>query len=318
LPVLKKPAALYLLTTRNLKLSKITVNKKRLVGTAFAFPAFFIHLMIITLPAFTMIYFAMTDWNGLTYPNFIGFSNFIKMVSDYDFKRALINNTVWMFLFLFIPLVLGLGFACICMRLGSMQMIYRTVLFLPYVVGSSIAGRIFSAFYSPYSGIFPSLSDIGLTIFKGFAPLGNKNIALFAVAFVDNWHWWGFVLVLMMSALHQVDFNLHEAALIEGANSVQIFFKVTLPQIIHSIISYFVFIIVASFKTFDYVWVMTGGGPAGATELVATWVYKRTFVSYEAGYGSALSFAVCVGCLLVYAIQGFIRKIMNHDIQIKE
>jgi raffinose/stachyose/melibiose transport system permease protein len=297
------------------KLARININKRRFVGTVFALPAFFIHLMIITFPAFTMIYFAMTDWNGLTYPNFIGIANFIKMTSDYDFKKALVNNTVWMFLFLFIPLVLGLGFALVCMRLGSMQMGYRTVLFLPYVVGSAIAGRIFSAFYSPYSGVFNSLSNMGIGFFKGFAPLGNKNVALFAVAFVDNWHWWGFVLVLMMSALHQVDFDLHEAALIEGANSIQIFFNITLPQIAHSIISYFIFIIVASFKTFDYVWVMTSGGPAGATELAATWIYKRTFISYEAGYGSALSFTICIGCLFVYVIQGLIRKAMNHDIR---
>jgi len=289
------------------------LSRKRLMGTAFVLPAFIIHALIVTIPAFTMVYFSMTDWNGLGTPAFVGVDNFVRMFSDYDFKKALLNNIVWMALFLIVPLILGLGFALIFMRMGKEQMIFRTICFLPYVISSVIAGKVFSAFYSPYNGLGALLSSWGLDFMKGFAPLGDKKLALFAVAFVDNWHWWGFVLVLMMSALHQVDYSLHEAAVIEGANPVQIFFKVTLPQIKASIISYFVFIIVASFKTFDYVWVMTGGGPAGATELCATWIYKRTFITYEAGYGSALSLTICIVCLVIYVAQEWIRKAMHKN-----
>ena len=282
-----------------------------MLGTAFAMPAFIIHVCIVTLPAFAMIYFALTDWNGLGSPNFVGLQNFSRMLSDYDFKNALINNVVWMGLFLIIPLILGLGIAVLIMSMGKEQMIFRTICFLPYVVSSVIAGKVFSAFYSPFSGIGPLLNSLGVSSMKNFAPLASRTMALYAVAFVDNWHWWGFVLVLMLSALHQVDHSLYEAAMIEGVNPIQKFFYITLPQIKSSIVSYFVFVIVASFKTFDYVWVMTGGGPAGATELAATWIYKRTFVNYEAGYGSALSLTVCVGCLAIYFIQDRIRAREN-------
>lgn len=94
----------------------------------------------------------------------------------------------------------------------------------------------------------------------GFAPLGNEKQALYAAAFVDNWHWWGFVLVLMLSALHQVDTSLYEVAKTEGANAWQTLIHVTIPQIKPTIISYFVFVIIAAFTTFDYVWIMTQGG----------------------------------------------------------
>lgn len=286
----------------------VRLDRRRLLGTAFVLPAFIVHAAIVTIPAFAMIYFAMTDWNGLSAPNFIGLQNFARMVNDFDFKHALANNLLWMSLFLIIPLILGLGLALLIVSMGKEQMFYRTVCFLPYVICSVIAGKVFSAFYSPYSGIGSLLTSIGVSGFKNFAPLGDKKIALFAVAFVDNWHWWGFVLVLMLSALHQVDQSLYEAAIIESINPIQKFFYVTLPQIKSSVISYFIFIIVASFKTFDYVWVMTSGGPAGATELAATWIYKRTFVNYEAGYGSAMSLAVCIGCLAVYFLQDRIRS----------
>lgn len=283
------------------------LERKRLLGTAFVVPAFIVHLAIVTLPAFAMVYFSLTDWNGLSTPKFVGLANFTRMLGDSDFHNALLNNLVWMGLFLIIPLILGLGLALLIVSMGREQIFYRTVCFLPYVICSVIAGKVFSAFYSPYSGLGPLLTSLGLSAFKGFAPLGDKSMALYAVAFVDNWHWWGFVLVLMMSALHQVDTSLYEAAILEGINPIQKFFYITLPQIKASVISYFIFIIVASFKTFDYVWVMTTGGPAGATELAATWIYKRTFVNYEAGYGSALSLCVCLGCLVVYLLQDRIR-----------
>lgn len=142
----------------------------------------------------------------------------------------------------------------------------------------------------------------------GFAPLGNEKQALYAAAFVDNWHWWGFVLVLMLSALHQVDTSLYEVAKTEGANAWQTLIHVTIPQIKPTIISYFVFVIIAAFTTFDYVWIMTQGGPAGSTEVFATRIYKTTFINYDAGYGAAMSLSVCILALSVYFVLKFIQK----------
>jgi len=112
----------------------------------------------------------------------------------------------------------------------------------------------------------------------------------------------------MMSALHQVDSSLYEAAKIEGANPFQTLVHVTLPQIKPTITSYFVFVVIATFTTFDYVWIMTQGGPAGATELLSTRIYKTSFLNNEAGYGSAMSLSVCLFALLVYAVLKKIQR----------
>lgn len=280
-------------------------HHRRVVGTILTLPAFLTHALIVSIPSLTMFYYALTDWNGLGKPNFIGLANFAKMLKDVDFGMAVINNLKWMTWFLVVPLVLGLGLALLFTRMGKMQMVFRALCFLPYVVSSVVAGEVFSSFYSPFVGIgslFESLK---------FAPLGNTKIALLAVAFVDNWHWWGFVLVLMISALHQVDMELYDAAAIDGTNTFQKFFYITLPQIKNSILSYLVFNIVACWKTFDYVWIMTQGGPAGSTELVATWIYKKTFISYDVGYGCALSLTVCVTILVIYVLQSVIRGIVT-------
>lgn len=281
---------------------------RRLKGTCFVLPAFLLHFIIILLPACSMFYYAFTKWNGLTPPVFNGLDNIRRMLKDYDFLFALKNNLIWMTIFLVVPFIIGLGMALVFTQMGKSQMIYRTLCFLPYVVSPAVSGKIFSVFYSPYSGLGSFFSSIGFTPLADFAPLGNQGQALYACAFVDNWHWWGFVLVLMMSALHQVDTSLYDAARTEGANGWQMLINVTIPQIKPTIISYFVFVIIAAFTTFDYVWIMTQGGPAGSTEVFATRIYKTTFMNYEAGYGSCMSLCVCLLALFVYFILKLIQR----------
>lgn len=287
---------------------------KRMKGTLFVLPAFLIHFCLILLPACSMLYYAFTDWNGLSTPVFVGLKNFRKMLRDVNFLMAAKNNFIYCIIFLIAPLVLGLGLALVFTKIGKSQMLFRTLCFLPYVISPTVAGKIFSVFYSPYSGLCTVFAFLGIKALADFAPLGNQHQALFAVAFVDNWHWWGFVLVLMMSALHQVDASLHEAAELEGANIWQQFFYVTIPQIKPTLISYLIFDVVASFTTFDWIWIMTQGGPAGATEVFSTQIYKRTFVNYDAGYGSALSLSVCMAALLAYFLLSIWRKREERDL----
>jgi raffinose/stachyose/melibiose transport system permease protein len=288
--------------------------RQKVKGTLFVLPAFVIHFCLILLPACSMFYYSVTDWNGLSKPNFVGFKNFIKMTKDISFLLASKNNIIYCAIFLVLPLTLGLGLALIFTKIGKVQMVYRTLCFLPYVISPTVAGKIFSVFYSPYSGFGTVFNSLGLTALADFSPLGNQKYALYAVAFVDNWHWWGFVLVLMMSALHQVDTSLYAAANIEGASAWQQFTHVTIPQIKPTLISYLIFDVVASFTTFDWIWIMTQGGPAGATEVFSTRIYKRTFVNYEAGYGSALSLTVCAFALLAYFLLTKYRKREERDL----
>lgn len=284
------------------------LESARLRGTLFVLPAFFWHLCIIVMPACSMFYYALTKWNGLSKPEFIGLENFRRMIHDTDFLFATRNNLIWTLLFMFVPLVLGLGMALVFTKIGRMQMPLRTLCFLPYVISAAVSGKIFTVFYSPYSGIATIFDKLGIESLADFAPLGNRGQALYAAAFVDNWHWWGFVLVLMMSALHQVSPDLYDAADIEGAGFFQKLFHVTIPQIKPTIASYFIFVIIATFTTFDYVWIMTQGGPAGATELLSTRIYKANFLTYESGYSSAMSLSVCLFALTVYLILNHLQK----------
>ena len=278
-------------------------------NTLFILPAFALHAAVVSVPLISLMFFSFTDWNGLATPSFVGFSNFSRMLfDDANFRRALVNNVTYMLIFLTIPIAFGLLMAMLTVRTGRLQVVYQALFFIPYVVAPAIAGKIFMMFYDPYNGIGQFFASIGWSFLADIQYIGNRSITLFSIAFVDIWHWWGFVMVIFVAALHQVDRSLYEAAEIDGATKLQRFFHVTLPQIRPTLLTLITVTIVGSFVTFDYVYVMTQGGPAGASEMASTWIYKRAFSSYEVGYASAMSVFVCGACVLAYWLFQRIRR----------
>lgn len=131
---------------------------------------------------------------------------------------------------------------------------------------------------------------------------------MFSVAFVDNWHWWGFIMVLFLGALQQVDPTLYEAARVDGANRFQELIHVSIPGIRQTIAFVLIMTIMWSFLTFDYVYIMTNGGPANATEIMSTYIYKNAFVKYRAGYANALCVIQSGICIILYFIQKYASK----------
>jgi raffinose/stachyose/melibiose transport system permease protein len=168
---------------------------------------------------------------------------------------------------------------------------------LPYVISAAIAGKIFATFYNPYFGINLIFEKLHLDIFATDW-LAPKN-ALFSVAAVDNWHWWGFVLVIFMSGLQQIDPSLYEVADVEGANTLEKMRYVTIPSIKNTIIFIMTSTMVWSIGTFEYVWVMTKGG--AGSELLSTMLYKNSLFKYRAGYASSIA---VVQAVLSFAILG--------------
>jgi raffinose/stachyose/melibiose transport system permease protein len=147
------------------------------------------------------------------------------------------------------------------------------------------------------------LTGIGVPFLDGVAFLGNKTLALPSVAFVDNWHFWGFLVVLFLSAMQSVDTELYEAARVDGASRWQEFRYVTLPGIRPTLVFVMLMVIVWSLLVFDYIWILTQGGPAGATEVVATILYKNAFARFDAGYAAAMG--ITMSFLSGFVVLGF-------------
>ncbi len=274
----------------------------------FVLPAFLLHFIIITAPSVTTIFYSFFDWNGIGKATFIGIDNYREMFADPEFYVALINTFKWTAIFITIPVILGLLSAMWVSKLKKTQMLLRTVYFLPYIIASSMAGRIWCSYLNPYFGINTTLKALGFTELGKTLWLGNKAIALYSVAFVDIWHFWGFVMVMFLGALQQVDPALYESARVEGASKLQEFTYITIPSIMPTITFIIISIIMWSFLTFDYVWVMTGGGPGGASEVLSTLVYRNAYSRYRTGYASTLCVFQSVLSVLAYSVLQIIKK----------
>jgi raffinose/stachyose/melibiose transport system permease protein len=267
-------------------------------------PVFLYHFAAVVLPTLRTIGLSFTNWNGLATKDFIGLANYAELFRDANFYGAFANNLQWMAIFLTVPILLALVVGYTLSMLKSGRMFFRTAFFLPYVISAAIAGKIFVVLYNPYFGINGLFHALGLD-YLARDWLAPAN-ALVSVAIVDLWHWWGFLLVIFLSALQQIDPMLYESAKVEGANELQKLFYITIPSIRPTLVFIILVTMVWSISTFDYVWVMTRGSPG--SELLSTLLYKNAYTKYRAGYAASIAAVQMAVSFLIFFLFGGLRK----------
>jgi raffinose/stachyose/melibiose transport system permease protein len=272
----------------------------------FLAPVLLLNILVVTGPTFGTLLLSLTDWDGIQSPSFVGFKNYDSLLHDPNFYAALFNNFRWLFMFITVPIIFGLIVAVIVSRVKFGQMGYRTIYFMPYIMSTVVTAQVWAMIYNPFFGINNLLTQWGITSPPNW--LGDTHIALFSVALTDGWRYWGFLMVLFLAALHQSDKTLEEAAMVEGANQLQIFWNVILPQLRPTIMLILMLTMIWSFAAFDYVYVMTGGGPGNATELIATYMYKLALQSQQPGYASTIALAMTFFSAIIIAGFAILRK----------
>lgn len=248
-------------------------------------PIFLYHFILVIVPSMNTIFSSFTNWNGLRTKVFIGFDNYIELFHDPNFYEAFSNNLKWMLIFITIPVIFSIIMGFLLTKVNTGRVILRMLYFLPYVISAAIAGKIFAAYFNPFLGINTFFIKVGLN-FLAIDWLSPKN-SLVTVAFVDIWHWWGFLLVIFMSALQQIDPFLYESADLEGATEKQKLWYITIPSIKQTITFVILVSMVWSISTFDYVWVMTKGSIGSS--ILSTMMYKNSILKYRAGYGCTIA-----------------------------
>jgi raffinose/stachyose/melibiose transport system permease protein len=279
--------------------------RKYVVPWLFVLPIILINVVVVIGPSLSAFYYSLTDWSGIGPAEFIGLENFRNIIfNDMDYRKAFSNNLLWLAFFLTVPFIVSLFAASMLARVRRGSMFFRTSLFIPYVLPAVITASIWRNLMSPTLGIGAQLNRMGISGFD-VAFLGQPDTALIAIAFVDNWHFWGFLMVLFLAAMQNISPELYEAARIDGANAWQEFRHITMPGIRPTIIFMLLMTAIWSFLVFDYVWILTQGGPAGASEVLGSLVYKEAFMRFEAGYASAIGLTMSflagmIICLFLY------------------
>jgi raffinose/stachyose/melibiose transport system permease protein len=275
-------------TARTLTIAT-AVKRRRWLGYLFVAPALLLHLCIVGVPALATFGLSLFNWDGFKPPEFIWLGNYVDILTkDEVFLRAFTNNLRWLAIFLTVPVFIGLLTATMVSTLGKSQFVYRTTYFLPYIFSSAVVARMFNYLYQPFYGVNLILKQLGVPEL-GQSWLGNPNLVLFSVLNASQWHFWGFDFMVFLAALQQIDQSLYEAASLDGASRWQSFAFVTVPLLRPTIVFILLMTTLWSFNAFDYVYIMTQGGPAHASELLATWIYSNAVNSRMAGYASALA-----------------------------
>lgn len=273
----------------------------------FILPITLLHLAVVIGPSIVGLYYALTDWSGVGEATFIGLDNFASLLGDPNFSLAMGNNLLWMAFFLIIPPIMALAAASLLAQVRRGAMAYRTVLFVPYVLPSVVAASIWQMLLNARLGVGAQLAKLGVE-FLDHPWLGDPRTALWAIAFADNWHWWGFLMTLFLTAMQAISPELYDAAKIDGANRLQEFLHVTLPGIRPTVTFMLTMTAVWSFLNFDYVWLMTQGGPAHGSELLSTFIYKQGFRRFEFGYATAAGLAVSVIAAIIIGLFALLRR----------
>lgn len=265
--------------------------RKNILPWLFMAPLIFFNVLVILGPSFGSAYYAFTEWSGLGPAKWVGLANFQRMVTDRVYLMALGNNLRWTAIFLTVPISLALFGSALLAPIKRFQMVYRVGYFVPYIIASVVNANIWSNLLNPESGIGVWLAAHGLK-FMNVAFFGNVHTVLYSIAFVDNWHWWGFLVVLYLAAMQAIDRELYEVGILEGATRWQEWRYITFPGIRATFVFTVLMTVIWSFLVFDYVYILTQGGPAHASEVLATEVYNAAFFRFDVGYAAAVGLSM--------------------------
>jgi len=259
----------------------------------FLAPAFALYVLMVVVPIFQSLKYSFYRWDGIEpLTRFIGFENFTEIAKDGVFWKSFWNNIILVVFSLVTQMPFAILLAILLTGNIKGKSFFRTIFFAPQIISTVAAGYLFYYMYEPTFGLLnQTLRSLGLgSLARGW--LGEPELALYSVLFVISWRFVGFYMVLFMAAIEGIPTELFEAARIDGCTKWQVIRKVTLPLLSGALKTACVLSIVGSIKYFDLIWIMTAGGPAHASELIATYMYKKTFLSWEMGYGSALAFTL--------------------------
>jgi ABC-type sugar transport system permease subunit len=266
----------------------------------FVLPALLLYALFMIYPFVQSISYSLTDWNGVRpTKNFVGLGNYRELIGDSLLWLSLWHNVIWVIVGTIAPLAIGLLLAILLWNRPPGFTLFRTIFFMPQVLSTVVIGIIWSWIYNPLFGNLNKLLDaVGLDeVSRGW--LGDTTWALYAVLVAAVWATIGFVFVIFLAGLQNVSKDLLEAATIDGANGWQRFKDVTVPQLSNVINVVAALLLIGGFNVFDIIFVMTGGGPANATEVIATYTYKEAFTQNRVGYASTLSLVMTAISLVV-------------------
>jgi multiple sugar transport system permease protein len=274
-------------------------RQEELLAYLFILPSLLGFIVFLVFPMVASLGISFYDWELLTPPQFVGLKNYVGLVSDVVFRDVVVNTVYYTFGLVPLNLAVSLGLAVwLNTKLRGLTW-YRTAFFLPVITVTVAVALIWRWMYEPRAGIIDvALRAIGL---PGPAWLGDTHWAMAAIIIMSVWKGFGYNMVLFLAGLQGIPITIYEAAMIDGANAWQRFWRITLPLLSPMVFLAVVLTVISSFQVFDQAYVMTNGGPANATNTIVLYIYQNGFQYFRMGYASAIAW-VLFGVIFVFTL----------------
>lgn len=269
----------------------------------FILPAFVLYTIFWIVPLLSTGYFSLTNTSGfMNNYKFVGLQNYKYVLSDNTLLNCLKNTLIYVVIFLLVINILALCIALLLNTELKLKGLYRSVFYLPTLFSTVVVGFIWGYVYMPYYGLISSLlGSIGL---ESLEPnfLGNMSTALYAIIIVDIWKSLGGYVVIFLAGLQTIPKDLIEAGTIDGCNRFQLIRYIKIPLLAPSLTINVILGLIGGLKTFDYVYIMTQGGPNNSTQTLMSSVFNLAFRDYLFGKGAALGILAFFSILIITAI----------------
>lgn len=280
-------------------------RREQILGYFFIVPAVIYMLTFIGYPIAYNWMISLQDVTaktlGSTARDFVGFDNYKLIFMDLTFRKALLHTFVYTIGCLVIQFSLGFLFAMFFAKKFALSKAIRGFIVISWMLPVTVTALVFKFMFAESNGIINTIL-MNLHIIK--QPIGwllQGNTAMLGLIIANSWVGIPFNMLLLTTGLNNIPGDIYEAASIDGASGTQKFFKITIPLLKPTIMSVLVLGFVLTFKVFDLVYVMTGGGPVDATEVLSTYSYKLSFQLFHFGEGAAVANVLFV-CLFLVAL----------------
>lgn len=283
-------------------------KREALQGILYVLPSFILIIGFCVIPIFMSGYFSFTSYNIMTPPKFVGLENYMKVFQDSYVADAAKNTLLYVAMTVPIQTILALVFAAFLAYKMQTKTggLLRSLMFIPVIASAVTAGTIWRIILNTDGGLLNSI--LNFLHIDSVNWLGSTKTALISICIVAIWKNVGYFLVIYYAGIMGISRDLYEAAKVDGATSIQQFFKITMPML--KPITYLVVTlgIIWSFQVFDLSYLMTGGGPGRSTVTLVMGIYNAAFKQYKMGYACAMAMLLLAIILVINLIENLFFK----------
>jgi len=283
------------------------------IKASFIMPAMVLLLLLTGYPLFQVIQMSFFDYTDKANPVFAGGSNYDAIIHDPLFWNAMGNTVVFTFSSVICGLIIGLSLALLLNQPinSRFRAIFRSLLMFPWLTSSTVIAATWILILSPFGLLNWFLRSIGLESLGQTAWLSQESTAIFGVVLANIWRSFPFMMLMFLAGLQTISKDLYEAAEIDGAGFFHRLRYITIPQLKSILLTVTMLEIIWNFRSFDLVFLMTGGGPMNATEIMSTFIYHYAFRKLNFGYASAA--ALIMLAIMVLASIFYLRSSLKKE-----